>query len=117
LASVSGGLRHAIRLELDAAERALAGNELDVAFGHLERAHVLGQALVVPHVVSHLGMLRVGWRRRDLREIVGQLLRVPGAALASLLGHVPIGNTGGANVPPFRSMPVPEDLAEILRRG
>jgi hypothetical protein len=62
-------------------------------------------------------MLRVGWLRRDSREIVGQLLRVPGAVLGSLLGHLPVGNTGGANVPPFRSMPIPDDLAEILRRG
>jgi hypothetical protein len=114
---VSPGLRRAIQLELDAAEHAIAVRELGLAFGHLERAHVLGQAFVVPHVKSHLGMLRVGWLRRDPKEVFGQLLRVPGAALGSLLGHVPLGNTGGANVPPFRSMPIAEDLAEILRRG
>jgi len=29
---------------------------------------------------------------------------------------VPLGNTGGAAVPPFQSMPIPDDLAEILGR-
>lgn len=109
-------LRRALQVEFDAAERALAARDLDTSFRHLERAHVLGQSFVIPHVKSHLGMLRVGWLRRDRREIVGQLLRVPGAAIGSLLGHVPLGNTGGAGVPPFQSMPIPDDLAEILGR-
>lgn len=109
-------LRRSLRVEFDAAERAIAARDLDAAFRHLERAHVLGQAFVVPHVKSHIGMLRVGWLRRDRREVVGQLLRVPGAAIGSLLGHVPLGNTGGADVPPFQSMPIPDDLAEILGR-
>ncbi len=109
-------LRRALQVEFDAARKAVAERDLDVGFRHLERAHVLGQAFVVPHVKSHLGMLRVGLLRRDLREIIGQVLRVPGAAIGSLLGHVPVGNTGGASVPPFRSMPIPDDLAEILGR-
>jgi len=109
-------LRRGLQLEFDAARRAIAGGDLDAGFRHLERAHVLGQAFVIPHVKSHLGMLRVGVLRRDAREILGQLVRVPGAAIGSLLGHVPLGNTGGANVPPFRSLPVPDDLADILRR-
>jgi hypothetical protein len=108
------GLRRALEVEFAAARAAIAGGDLDAGFRHLERAHVLGQAFVVPHVKSHLGMLWVGLLRRDAREVVGQVLRVPGAAIGSLLGHVPLGNTGGANVPPFRSMPIPDDLAEIL---
>jgi hypothetical protein len=109
-------LRQALQCEFDAAARAIATGDLDAGFRHLERAHVLGQAHVIPHVKSHLGMLRVGLMRRDLGEVVGQLLRVPGAAIGSLLGHVPLGNTGGANVPPFKPMPIPDDLAEILGR-
>lgn len=110
-------LRRAIVIEFGAAEQAIASGELVTAFQHLERAHVLGQAFVAPHVRSHLGMLRVGWLRRDAKEVVGQLLRVPGAAIGSLLGHIPVGNTGGANVNPFRSMPIADDLAAILREG
>lgn len=90
----------------------LAG-ELDRAFHHLERAHVLGQRRTVRHVRTHLAMLHVGWLRGDLREIIGQASRVVAAALFSRL-WVPSGNTGGANVSAFRPMPVPPDLQALL---
>jgi len=32
----------------------------------------------------------------------------------SFVGTVPIGNTGGANVPPLKQMEIPEDLAAII---
>jgi len=107
-------LREAFEAEMAHAVSARRTGELALAFHHLERAHVLSQRFVVPHVRSHLGMFWVGLLRWDLREIVGQALRIPGAALGSALGHVPEGNTGGANVHPFRAMPVPEDLKALL---
>ena len=58
-------------------------------------------------------MLRLGWSRRDLREVVGQIPRIFAAALFSRV-WVPIGNTGGANVPAMRPMPIPPDLQAIL---
>ncbi|MGB5104638.1 MAG: DUF3703 domain-containing protein, partial [Steroidobacteraceae bacterium] len=82
-------------------------------FRHLERAHILGQRSTRLHVRSHVGMLGVGWRRRDAREVSGQLARIVAAALFSRL-WVPVGNTGGANVSAMRSMPVPADLRAIL---
>jgi hypothetical protein len=27
---------------------------------------------------------------------------------------IPVGNTGGANVPPLRPMPIPDDLQQII---
>ena len=65
-------------------------------------------------MVAHLGMLRIGWRRRDLREILGQLIRIPGGAIGSAIGRVPRGNTGGANVSALRPLPIPPDLRELL---
>jgi hypothetical protein len=65
-------------------------------------------------VRSHLGMLRIGWRRRDSREVVGQLLRIPGAIVGSALGRVPRGNTGGSDVSAFQEMPIPPDLRALL---
>jgi len=107
-------LRAAFENEMrEAAERLRAGDDV-AAFGHYERAHVLGQMFVVPHVRSHLGMLRVGWRRRDLREVVGQLVRLPGAVVGSAIGVVPVGNTGGANVNAFSPMEIPDDLQRLL---
>ena len=96
------------------ARQALASDDLDSAFAHFERAHVLGQWYVRTHTAAHVGLLRVAWRRRDLREIVGQLLRLPGGMLGSALGRVPRGNTGGANVSAFREMPIPPDLRSLL---
>jgi hypothetical protein len=61
----------------------------------------------------HALMLRVGWARRDAREVAGQLARLVAAALMSKV-WVPAGNTGGANVGALRPMPVPEDIARLL---
>lgn len=84
-------------------------------FHHLERAHVLGQASTVEHVRVHLRLLGWAVRQHDVREIRGQLLRIMGAATKTAIGLVPRGNTGGADVSPFKSMTVPADLASILK--
>lgn len=80
-----------------------------------ECAHVPGPWHVRPHVLAHLGMLRIGWRQRDWREILGQLLRIPGAVIGTAIGRVPRGNTGGSRVSAFREMPIPPDLRNLLR--
>ena len=105
----------AAALELDAAYRSRCAGELEQAFTHLERAHVLGQRLTWHHIQAHIGMLRIGWARRDSREVTGQLLRILAAAIFSRI-WVPIGNTGGANVPAMKPMPIPADLRAILGR-
>ena len=64
----------------------------------------------------HWLMLKIGWRKRDLREILGQLIRIAGAATKTPLGIYPSGNTGGSNVWFFEPMPIPEDLRTILAR-
>ena len=99
--------------EMASARGARARGELDAAFSHYERAHVVAQRDPLRHARAHLGMLAVGLARRDLREIVGQLLRIP-AALTKSRVWVPRGNTGGANVSAFRPMPVPPDLASLI---
>ena len=106
-------LRVAVQRELDSAQRARMHGDSARAFAHLERAHILGQRLTVLHVSTHVAMLRLGWSRRDLREVVGQITRILAAALFSRI-WVPIGNTGGANVPAMRPMPIPPDLQAIL---
>ena len=87
--------------------------DLRTAFAHLERAHILSQRLMVMHVRTHMAMLRIGWRRRDIRELLGQSTRIVAATVFSRI-WVPTGNTGGANVSAFRPMPIPEDLNAVL---
>lgn len=100
----------------EAAELSRAGKD-EAAFRHLERAHVLGQGSTYHHTRVHWLMLKHGIKMRDVREAAGQMLRVAGAATKTPLGIYPAGNTGGANVSPIKPMPVPEDLAEILREA
>lgn len=108
-------LRQAYERELAAAFEHYVENRLDTAFSHLERAHILGQSYTFPHARAHWGMLKVGWTRGDFTEITGQIARIVGSLLFTWI-WVPVGNTGGTNVPPFQSMPIPEEFRELLDR-
>jgi uncharacterized protein DUF3703 len=66
------------------------------------------------HVRTHVAMLGYGVRRRDGREIVGQIVRVVVAAPGSWTGRYPVGNTGGANVSALRPMPIPDEFRKLL---
>ena len=99
--------------ELEATGRAEGACDFQTAFTHLERAHILSQKYTLAHAATHLRMLRLGWRTRDVREVLGQLTRTIAALVFSRI-WVPVGNTGRANVSAFAPMPVPEDLAVVL---
>jgi hypothetical protein len=106
-------LRQAYDREMQAATESYDDGNLDQAFSHFERAHILGQSFTLPHARAHWWMLKVGWERRDLTEITGQVVRILGALAFSRI-WVPGGNTGGAHVPPFTSMPIPEEFQSLL---
>lgn len=108
-------LRLAVDTEYAAAHHAEAGGHADVAFHHLERAHILSQRDTVAHVRSHLRMWGWAWRQRRPRELFGQSTRIVAAALFSRI-WVPEGNTGGANVSAIKPMPIPDDLRDLLSR-
>ena len=107
-------IRAYVELELNAADSAERAGEPLTAFRHLERAHVLGQNSTVQHVRVHLRMLAWGLRQRSPREVVGQLVRLVGAATKTWIGLIPQGNTGGANVSAFKPMRIPDDLADLI---
>jgi hypothetical protein len=75
---------------------------------------VLGQRYVRPHTRAHWEMLRLALRLRDRREVAGQLGRLAVAPIASALGVLPLGNTGGANVSATAPMPIPPELQRLL---
>lgn len=101
--------------QIASAAAAYRDHELDTAFRHLEDAHVLGQRHLATHWRVHLWMSRIGFRRRDLREVVGQGARLCFAPLGNLTGWLLSGNTGGAGVPASRPMPIAPHLQELLR--
>lgn len=110
-------IREHVETEIEAAAGTRQIGDLSAAFQHLERAHVLGQSVTAMHTRVHWLMLKIGWRRRDAREVFGQMLRLVGASTKTPLGIYPRGNTGGANVSPIRPMPIPTDLEEIIRQA
>ena len=107
-------VKTAYRSAMQFARAARERGDLQSAFSALERAHILGQRYLIPHIVTHLHMLRIGWQRRDHREIVGQLVRLLATLPGYLSGWVPKGNPGGANVSAVRPMPLTGDLALLL---
>lgn len=107
-------IRAYVEMELSAAQAAERAGDATSAFRHLERAHILGQRSTVQHVRVHLRMLAWGLRHHNSREIVGQITRLIGAATKTWVGLIPQGNTGGANVSAFKSMPIPDDLADLI---
>ena len=110
-------IRPYVESEILAAYQAEARGQPDVAFSHLERAHILGQTSTVEHVRVHWHMFLWGIRQRNVQESLGQLLRIVGAAIGTAIGLVPQGNTGGTNVTPFKSMPIPPELAALIEEA
>lgn len=107
-------LRGHIDREIALAAASEAEDDLATALGHLERAHVLGQAITFEHTRVHWRMLKLGLKMRSPREVWGQVIRIIGASTKTPLGIYPTGNTGASNVWFFKSMPVPDDLRGIL---
>ena len=102
-------------LEVASAARAESDGDPHLAFRHLERAHILGQNSTRLHTQTHILMMRWGLRQPSGKEVAGQLFRIFGAATKTAFGLVPAGNTGGTDVSPFRTMPIPTDLQTLMR--
>jgi len=100
--------------EMTAARAARGQSDTSAEWTHLERAHILSQPLAGPHVQTHAAMLEAAVRRRDPREIVGQVFRLIVAGPGSFTGKYPVGNTGGADVSAFKPMTIPDDLRDLL---
>jgi hypothetical protein len=109
------GLKPAYINEIDAYRAAIAKGELQVSWRHLERAHILGQPWAVEHTHIHWLMLRFGIKIRNWHEILGQVPRLLVGGVKSFVGKIPVGNTGGANVPPLKPMEIPEDIKALMR--
>lgn len=109
------GLRVEYERELFQYRKFLEKGELQPAWRQLERAHILGQPWAVEHTEIHWMMLGFGFRIKNGREIVGQIPRLLVGGVKSFVGKIPVGNTGGANVPPLMPMEIPQDLQEIMR--
>lgn len=86
----------------------------EVAWHHLERAHVVAQNRLGPHCVSHWRMLELAWRTRDLRELLGQIFRLSLAPIGNITGRLPTGNSGRSNVSAFARMEIEPEIRRVL---
>jgi len=108
-------LKAAFEAEMAVAIDLYRKGRLGQAFRHFEIAHILGQRYVVPHVVTHWWMLKIGLKRRSASEVVGQVVRIVLGALGSAVGVVPTGNTGGTNISMFKRLPIDPSLEKLVK--
>ena len=94
----------------------LNGN-LKEAWNHLERAHIIGQKYPYAHSYVHWKMLQFGFKIKSGKEILGQIPRLIFGGVKSFVGKIPVGNPGGANVPPLKPFPIEEELQGIFRKA
>jgi len=91
----------------------ISGNFIN-AWNHLERAHIIGQKYPYAHTLVHWKMLKFGFKIKSGKEVFGQIPRLIFGGVKSLVGKIPIGNPGGANVPPLKSFPIKKELQDIF---
>ncbi len=103
--------------ELDLYKSAFKKQNFRKAWHHLERAHIIGQAYPFSHTYVHWLMLKFAFATKNVKELIGQAPRLLVGGIKSFVGVIPLGNTGGADVPPLRPMEIPQDLKEILNRA
>ncbi len=101
---------------LSQAYQRLDHHDVAQAWHLLEAMHVLGQTRLLPHARSHWCMLGLAWRTRDRSELSGQFLRLLLVPLGHLLGRLPLGNPGRANISAFQLMKVTPKLWATIRQ-
>jgi Protein of unknown function (DUF3703) len=87
------------------------------AWHHLERAHVMVQKYPFAHSKVHWEMLKFGIKLKNTKEIMGQIPRLIFGGVKSFVGKVPIGNPGGANVPPLKPFEIEQEIIEIFKKA
>lgn len=102
------------KLELQQYQKEYSNGNLLKAWLHLERAHIIGQKYPYTHSFVHLKMLQFGFKIKDGKEVIGQIPRLIFGGIKSFVGKIPVGNPGGANVPPLKPFPIAKDLKDIL---
>ena len=101
--------------ELQNSKVAFSNSDFQKSWKHLEIAHIFSQPYPIEHTFVHWKMLEFGIKTKNTKEIIGQIPRLLVGGVKSFVGNIPLGNTGGANVPPLQPMEIPEDLLIIIQ--
>jgi len=112
--SIPKRLKLFYEMELNAYKTELMKGNLQIAWHHLERAHIIGQQYPYEHSYVHWKMLQFGFKIKSSKEVFGQIPRLLVGGVKSFVGKVPVGNPGGANVPPLKPFPIDPELQGIF---
>ena len=112
--SMPESLKPYFKAELDKYRTEYSIGNLQIAWNHLERAHIIGQKYPYAHTFVHWKMLQFGIKIKSGKEIIGQIPRLIFGGVKSFVGKIPVGNPGGANVPPLKPFPIEQELQNIF---
>ena len=115
--SIPAKLKPHFEEEMSQYRQAFEEKQLHIAWEHLERAHILGQRYPYAHSYVHWKMLQFGFHIKSTREILGQIPRLIFGGVKSFVGKVPIGNPGGADVPPLKPYPIDPQIKAIFSKA
>lgn len=62
-------------------------------------------------------MLKFGVKIKSTKEIFGQIPRLLVGGIKSFVGKIPVGNTGGANIPPLKPLPISDDILDMFKQA
>tara|TARA_B100000795_G_C22412631_1_gene291423 strand:+ start:112 stop:489 length:378 start_codon:yes stop_codon:yes gene_type:complete len=115
--SIPKSLKPYYKEELDKYRTEYLNKNLKNAWNHLERAHIIGQKYPYAHTFVHWKMLQFGIKIKSGKEIMGQIPRLIFGGVKSFVGKIPVGNPGGANVPPLKPFPIEKELENIFAKS
>ena len=115
--SIPESLKPYFEVELEKYHTECSNGNLKIAWNHLERAHIIGQKYPYTHTFVHWKMLLFGIKIKSGKEIIGQIPRLILGGVKSFVGKIPVGNPGGANVPPLKSFPIEKELQDIFEKA
>ena len=70
------------------------------------------------YVSPRIGDYKEVWSRiKNNKEVIGQIPRLIFGGVKSFVGKIPIGNPGGANVPPLKPFEISEELKEVFKKA
>ena len=115
--SIPESLKPYYKAELNKYRTEYSNRDLKKAWNHLERAHIIGQKYPYAHTFVHWKMLQFGIKIKNRKEIMGQIPRLIFGDVKSFVGKIPLGNPGGANVPPLKPFPIENELKNIFQKA
>ena len=104
-----------LKVEIACFESARKDKRDDLCLLHLGRAHIISQSMnSFEHLSIHFIMFCYACRKRDPKEVLGQLLRLLVTLPGHLFGKVPLGNTGWTTMKLTDERPIPDDLKDLF---